>query len=374
MKRVGWIILSVMASCGVLRGAPFTPGDLVIYRVGDGSSSLVNTGNPVFLDEYTPTGVLVQSIALPSTGPNALIASGTAGTEGMLNFSPDGQFLAVTGYNTTTGGSTSLANTAAATVNRIVDILDLNGNILSSTKLSDFADANNPRTAITTNGTDIWVGGGAGGVRYTTAGSTTSTPLNTTYTNIRDVQIAGGQLYVATQTGSAPFRVGSVGSGTPTTGGQTIANLPGLTTTGLNPETFVFADLSAGVTGFDTLYVADATANLIKKFSLVSGNWMASGSVAASAVRGLSLSLDGGNLDLFGTSNGASNTSGILYKFVDNTGYNGTISGNASTLATLGANETFRGIATVVPEPSTVSLLFGGVLLAAAQYLRRRRY
>ena len=46
--------------------AAFTPGNIVIYRVGDGTSSLVNTGNAVFLDEYTPSGTLVQSIALPT--------------------------------------------------------------------------------------------------------------------------------------------------------------------------------------------------------------------------------------------------------------------------------------------------------------------
>src|SRR5262245_40428571 len=65
----------------------FTPGNLVIYRVGDGSTSLTNTGNPVFLDEYTTAGTLVQSIVLPTvpSGSNRrLIASGTAITEGLL--------------------------------------------------------------------------------------------------------------------------------------------------------------------------------------------------------------------------------------------------------------------------------------------------
>src|SRR5262245_32934423 len=61
--------------------AGFTPGNLVVYRTGSGSGSLLNTGNPVFLDEYTPAGALVQSIPLPtaSSGANRrLIASGTA--------------------------------------------------------------------------------------------------------------------------------------------------------------------------------------------------------------------------------------------------------------------------------------------------------
>src|SRR6476646_5439911 len=65
---------------------PFTAGNIVIYRVGSGSGSLLNTGNPVFLDEYTPAGALVQSIQLPTdpVGSNRrFIASGTATSEGL---------------------------------------------------------------------------------------------------------------------------------------------------------------------------------------------------------------------------------------------------------------------------------------------------
>src|SRR5262245_13912483 len=47
--------------------AAFTPGNLVIYRVGiAGTGVLTNTGNPVFLDEYTTSGALVQSIPVPT--------------------------------------------------------------------------------------------------------------------------------------------------------------------------------------------------------------------------------------------------------------------------------------------------------------------
>ena len=34
------------------RAASFTPGDIVVYRVGDGASSLINAGNAVFLDRH----------------------------------------------------------------------------------------------------------------------------------------------------------------------------------------------------------------------------------------------------------------------------------------------------------------------------------
>src|SRR4051812_36707728 len=76
--------------------AAFTPGDLVIYRVGTGTGSLVNTGNAVFLDEYTTAGALVQSVAMPTTASGSnkpLIASGTATSEGLLTRSTDGRYL-----------------------------------------------------------------------------------------------------------------------------------------------------------------------------------------------------------------------------------------------------------------------------------------
>ena len=47
--------------------AAFTPGNVVIYRVGDGAGALSPNGSAVFLDEYTPTGSLVQTVAMPTT-------------------------------------------------------------------------------------------------------------------------------------------------------------------------------------------------------------------------------------------------------------------------------------------------------------------
>src|ERR1700759_1868910 len=99
--------------------AAFTAGDIVIYRVGDGTGSLVSSGNAVFLDEYTPTGTLVQSIEMPTTASgnqHQLIAGGTATSEGFLTLSADGHYLLLTGYGRDLGGSGSLSGTALATV------------------------------------------------------------------------------------------------------------------------------------------------------------------------------------------------------------------------------------------------------------------
>lgn len=92
----------------------FTPGDIIVYRVGDSTSPAgTSAATPVFLDEYTPTGTLVQSTALPSTNATglALTDSGKASSGGLLSLSPDGSQIALFGYdvNSGTAGATGSA-------------------------------------------------------------------------------------------------------------------------------------------------------------------------------------------------------------------------------------------------------------------------
>src|SRR4051794_31707392 len=95
-RRFAVIAVITLAVASVAQAAAFTPGNLIIYRVGTGAGSLVNTGNAVFLDEYTPGGTLVQSVAMPTvaSGANkAFFASGTANSEGFMTRSTDGSYL-----------------------------------------------------------------------------------------------------------------------------------------------------------------------------------------------------------------------------------------------------------------------------------------
>ncbi|MFB2644698.1 ExeM/NucH family extracellular endonuclease, partial [Raphidiopsis sp. BLCC-F218] len=341
--------------------APFTAGNLVVYRVGSGTGNLVNTGNPVFLDEYTPTGTLVQSIPIPTTssGTNSpLIASGTATSEGLLSLSTDGKYLLLTGYGRTTGGTGSLSGTTGANTPRVVGRVDASGNIDTTTALTDFANTNNPRSVTSNNGTDLWVAGGAGGVRYTTLGSTTSVDLSsTTFSNVRQLNIFNDQLYASS--GSNNFRgVETVGTGLPITGPQTITRLAGLTDT-TNPSTYAFflADLSPSITGVDTLYVADDGLGALSKFSLVGGNWVANGKIGEDTddYRGLTASVSGTTVTLFATRKGGSGPSGggELVTLTDASGYNSSLTGNITLLATAGANTAFRGVAFAPANIST---------------------
>jgi autotransporter-associated beta strand protein len=266
----------------------------------------------------------------------------------MLTLGNNGQTLALTGYNRALGGTGGLNSTTSAAVNRTVALVNGQG-AANFTLLNDFASGNNPRSAYTTNGTDIWAVGGAGGLRYTTAGSTTSTQVSDTVLNLRTVTVAGGQLYVSGASGSA-VRVGAVGTGTPTTSGQTITNLPGFPTAN-SPYQFVLARVgNPSFAGPNVLYVAEdqASGGQILKYTFDGTTWTAQGEVGAAAVRGLTGVVTGDNqVTLYGTTGGsAAAGGGSIYTFTDTAAAAGTISGTATTLGT-GApgNISYRGIA-----------------------------
>src|SRR5204863_7211926 len=172
-----------------------------------------------------------------------------------------------------------------------------------------------------------------------------STQLSTTVVNLRQTNIFGGQLYTSTSSGST-VRLGTVGTGMPTTSGQTITNIPGFPTSG-SPYAYYFADLSAGVAGVDTLYVASDDAAALTKFSLVGGSWTSNGviGVAGDAYRGVTGTVDTlGNVKLYAIRKGGTGAAGggELVSLVDASGYNGAFAGSPTLLAIAGANTAFR--------------------------------
>ena len=331
-----------------LHAAPgFTPGNVVVYRVGDGVTALSGNAAAVFLDEYTPSGTLVQSIAMPTataiTGNRALTASGTATSEGELTRSVDGQYLVAAGYNAAPA-ATGVATSTSATVNRVIARVDSNGSVDTTTALTDAISGGNPRGVVSTNGLDFWISGtsSGGGIRYAAFGATTSTSLSTTPTNLRHVGIFGGQLYVSSASGST--RLAAVGTGLPTGAGQTIAQLPGIPATLSSPYSFFFADLSVAVPGLDTLYIADDSASPnggILKYSLDATNlWVPNGTVSSTlSLRSLTGTVTSGAVTLFAVGQGG------LATLTDSGGYNAANNGTLATIATAGTNKLFRGVA-----------------------------
>ncbi|MFC7480206.1 hypothetical protein ACFQX7_09365 [Luedemannella flava] len=145
--------------------ADFGEGNLVVLRVGTGSAALSSAATEAFLDEYTPAGALVRTVALPTTGTGAnrrLTVSGSATTEGALARSADGRYLTLGGYDADPG-TASVAGTAAATTARVVARVDGAGVVDTSTALTDAYSGGNIRGAVTDDGSRFWTVGSAGG-------------------------------------------------------------------------------------------------------------------------------------------------------------------------------------------------------------------
>jgi hypothetical protein len=336
----------------------FTGGNILVYRVGDGSVTLTGAAAPVFIDEYTSAGVLVQSIALPvaASGSNHMLtAAGIGTTEGVLTSSGDGQYVVFTGYNTAVG-TLSVGGSSSVTRPRVLGLVKYDGTINTSTSITDLSSGGPVRSAVSSNGTDLWAcgaggSGGTGGIRYATLGAGTSTQVYGSGgpTQLRCVCIHDGQLYVAGNGGTP--RLGSVGAGLPITTGQIVTNLPGLLAN-IDPGKVVFLDMDASVAGADVLYYTDESDGIIK-YSLVSGNWVSNGIVgtADDDYRGIAVYTAGSTATIYATRRGSNSTTiegGQLVKITDASGYNGSFSATPVVLAISVTDRTaFRGVANV---------------------------
>ena len=336
-----WLLVRSLGWC-----APFTPGNIVVVRIGTGTATMVaGEAQPVFLDEYTPTGVLVQSIALPTavTGSNkrlTLPISTADYSEGYISLSPDRQKLVVCGYDADVN-TASVSTTASSTTRRVVGVINANGNVNTSTNLNTFNTV--VIRSATMNGNDIWVTGGNGGIMYTTLGGTTFTVV--AGTTGRCLDIYDGQLYATSA--ATGLRMTSVGTGLPTTTGQTLTNFSGYPTNGSTYQ-FFMADMNASEPGLDVLYTADN--NLLRKYSKVSGTWVTNGTIGVNAdrYRGLTGYQDaGGHIVLYAArkNDNISSAGGELVSITDNTGYNADFTSLVpKVIVQAGANTVFRGV------------------------------
>jgi hypothetical protein len=358
-KQLVTFLVAAFSTAPLLAAAaPFTPGNIVVARVGDGSAGLTSAATEVFLDEYTPSGTLVQSVALPtSVIDNNLIltATGNGITELGLTRSADGHYLVLTGYSTPPGTS-AVASSSSTDVARVIGLIGADGSVNTSTYAGDAFSGTSIRAAATVDGTSFYSVGGNSGVRYQALGSYVSTQLNATPTSIRSINVVGGNVYISANT--TPFAgLSQVGTGLPTTEGQTVAALPGFpsTTAGASPYGFYLADLDATVPGVDVAYVADDRAAAgIQKWSLVNNTWVLNGTIAGAGVRGLQGSTSGTSVALVASS------ASSLFTLTDNTGYNvaPSLTDLPAPLAMAGSNTAFRGVslAPLAAAPAIASL------------------
>ena len=280
-------------------------GDLTAGLSGNTFADIFNNPNipgvqgTETLNEYSTANVesnaavanLQSTMNLPApsaadTGAG-LTGSFSSKSEGALMTSTNGQYLTIMGYQAP-AGAIGVSNsytpgaipspfpsnaTSNVLYNRVVEEVGSNGSYQDGAILNDAYSGDNARAAISSTGQQFYTVGNADGgytntvqslgARYSTLGATTSTLLGTynptpdKYDNFRAVQIFNNTLYVAKGSGGKGidgiFQVGNAGT-LPTTSGNSITALPGLTftakTSSFHPFGFFFANPN-------TLYIAD---------------------------------------------------------------------------------------------------------------------
>jgi hypothetical protein len=383
---VGATFIASPASAGILA---FTAGNLLVERIGDGTTALSGAAASVSLQEFQTTGSAVRTINLPSSGSNQVTDSGSATSNGYLNVFNG--FVAVSGYNSaaTTAGVASL-NTKVGTV--------FNGDSTvasrtlfptggpTGTPPSPFS-GNNFRSMIATGANTFYATGtssgnpNTGGAWYYDGSNFTrvSSTAAGQPTNLRNVEIYGGQLYVSSST-STFLGISAIGTGLPTAAGSA-SNLVINMGASASPYGFVMFDTN-GDAVLDLAYIADdrtAAGGGLQKWTLSGGTWTqswallvdGSGALQAAAgtgfagLRGLTGTWDAVNgAQLYATT--TETTNNRLISIVDN----GTTPTLAANLASAGTNYVFRGVDLYdIPAPGALALL-GVAGLAAA---RRRR-
>jgi len=326
----------------------FTPGNVAVVRVGDGTTPLTTAATAEFVDEYTLGGTLVRSIAMPTADNGTVRAftnSGTA-TSDNITRSADGRYLLLTGYNAIPG-TAGIVTSAVATNNRLVARIGVDGSVDTNTRISDAFSGSNIRSAVSVDGSAFYVSGGNSGIRYVPFGNAgPTTALSTgSVVNFRILGVAGGNLY-ASSAANSNYGLNQIGTGLPTTAGAAVTLLPGFpTASGSSPYGFYFADLSTTVPGLDVVYVADDnTTGGIQKWSLVGTTWTLNGTIGGSTtalLRGLTGQRTGTAVQLIASGGGG------LYSVTDQAGYNAAPSTVAlpAPFVPLAANTSFRGVA-----------------------------
>jgi hypothetical protein len=335
------VAMAVATLTGSAAAAAFTPGNIVVLRVGDGVSSLNGNTFAAFLDEFNSGGTLVQSVAIPTaaSGSNLPCTNvGNSTTEGMINVSADGQYIVNGGYNLGTGTSG-----ATGANDRVIARIAMNGTIDTSTKITGLTSGN-IRAVTSNDGSNFWAATSANNVVYSTLGqSGAGIQLSSSNPNIRTIGIFAGQLYLGSA--STPLNgVSSIGTGLPITSGQSatlLTGFPGTTSSGARQ--FAFASATKIYLGDDR---ATASGGGLQEWTLNSGTWSNTntytGGITPNTGGLIGVALSGDGSTVYATN------SGNLFKMSTST------PGTFTSIATPGTNKAYRGVV-VIPGGSAVS-------------------
>jgi hypothetical protein len=327
---------SITYSSGSITVSGFTAGNLVVNRIGNGSTLTSGVAFNISIVELNTAGTTQQTLTTLFTSSNLLTESATGTSNGQIN--SFNTFLGVPGYNsalatagvaTSNTKATNLIGTGATVVNRVV--FPTSGSPLPFT-------GDNFRSIVPSSSSTFYASGdgssGTGGIWY--YNGTSFTQISTTVTNTRNVDIFNDNLYFSTGSGSTRG-VYKVGSGLPTSSAQTSTSEINMGSAA-SPYGFVLSPDG------NTMYVADDRASTlggIYKFTKSGGAWsqayLLGTGVSLIGARGLMVDFSGSDPIIYATTAEASLNR--IIKITD------TGSGSSSTtLATAASNYVFRGV------------------------------
>lgn len=315
-----------------LVSAPPTVGNIIVAR----ANAVINNTTadlleflPNVANQTSPTSIFgidgVGATAIPTR------FSGSATSTMYVANSNDGSQLLLTGH--ASDNSSGNANTILP---RRVLRLNANGDVASATTYTG-ASGQQTRGASTINNTNYFIGDQNGAY---TNGSTTASPGG----NFRAMKAFGGTTYV----GIANASQAMVNTITAPSGGSinALMGIPNST----NAQDFYLIRSGYNGNTFDVLYTLEAssaTAGTIRKFSLVSGTWVANGSFTTDfGGFGLSARKSGIGADLYVTTGTGATSGNAVRRLVDVGAYNQTISITANDiLFSTPAGSTLKGVA-----------------------------
>jgi hypothetical protein len=368
----------------------FGAGDVFVERIGDGTTPIIappqsqysgtaSIGNTIYVDEYTSTGTLVQSIILPTadgTGDqaaiHAVVADGQQSATGQLTLSGDGQSLWLVGYDSNplpvaTAPELHYVNTTSRAVARI-------GSDGSVQTIGFVAGSMGVQTggiinAVYSPDSNQFYVAGFNGVDYfasfnpTAALQSATVRIATTTWTVAGLESDGSNL-IAIGGSTTTRTVGIFGSGGFPTSATPINNLPGFPGGNSVPSFPIdgyFTHLAGGPDGINTFYVGDDgpgfARGTITKWSLVNGTWTLSGTITADGTTVVSFYYLAGQTDatgstvtLFATYGQGGNSNigrGDLYQIIDAGGWNQPFSSSTVTVLASVSDmslENFRGV------------------------------
>ena len=327
------LVISKNSYVGSSSSLPFVAGNLAVLRIGDATRTLSGQGNSVFIDQFATNGTLISTVDIPANGPNALISSGSASSEGALTLSADARLLVLAGYNVALTNtpflSSSLASSSAGAAPRAVGVVDVAGNFALVAVITNQYSGNNVRCGTTDGRGNYWVAGATSGTFYFGSGSTNT--VQSIVANTLVIQNLGDLFFSTAKATPGIWKI---------PGAPTIPSVPAVavpTGSGSNPFAFTFS------ADFSTAYIADDTLTGkggVQRWEYKGAAWTMSYAFAGLTnvgARGLAADFRGAQPVIYATT---AEASGNRLVSITDTGPGSAV----TTLATAGVNQVFRGV------------------------------